>query len=761
MSKKTWLKKSESVNPHEPSFWWNALLLLAVHRLQIQHPVHRDMMIHGMHTERYSDYAEKELAAFLSDKRSRKAAAKALDHILVMRHENISAILTFLATIPWLPWNKHHAFLLMQTEATDMAALCTHIPLDWKMVNEALSKTDYGTGLTIDLVRLYSIRGVQRIRGQSLFERFIRFALNCSISVHPELLPHKWVHYLLSGNPDQIPRSAVFALSEKRQEALSDMFHKDYFTLLHLWRVFGTDREMLQSLIGCMTEYHWGDLFLMSTAEEATPEMLEVFCQSARLLTDNEVIYLGKRMDNDPLWGMISQNKFIQWSDNLVSNFIENIPNKDIAQKARDFFERELGFFLDEKDDVSQEENQEKNQRDLMHKIIDDIEKGRESSPVIHRIVDDFDYAKEMDALLVPYASSNDEEDALCGLSKLVAEEKYPLKSDFSHKSISIVSGRWGNSGDHWSTLAKEITQKNFQLGGSSLPFDETSSNHPEKAAYYLGFMETKMEVSGFYEEFPHFSKVTRILMGHVLSSLLANRPIHFDPVLLLGDAGIGKTSYLHRFCEIWELPMDHIDMGVITGGFVLTGSSEEWRGAKPGRIAQYFLENKNAVANPVFLLDEIDKGIGSERFPLYPSLLSLLEKGTAQNFQDEYLYGLNFDLRHASFVMTANDIHGIPQSFLSRVLVMEVSPPSVSQKKEMAQKMYQRLLKKMGVSSFFAERLPSVVVDAVLSGSLRDMDRDITLAVNQSLLRIGVSHNIEVTMHDLQISATQKRIGF
>jgi ATP-dependent Lon protease len=80
-------------------------------------------------------------------------------------------------------------------------------------------------------------------------------------------------------------------------------------------------------------------------------------------------------------------------------------------------------------------------------------------------------------------------------------------------------------------------------------------------------------------------------------------------PILLLGGPGLGKTHFAKRLAKIMQTDCELISMHALSAGFVITGSSASWRGAKCGKVAERLVRGQ--FANPVIVLDEVEKASG------------------------------------------------------------------------------------------------------------------------------------------------------
>jgi hypothetical protein len=163
-----------------------------------------------------------------------------------------------------------------------------------------------------------------------------------------------------------------------------------------------------------------------------------------------------------------------------------------------------------------------------------------------------------------------------------------------------------------------------------------------------------------------------REALSVVMSDLLGRRRhgvvrLGFAPVLLVGTPGTGKTRFAQRLSDLLGTPNTVINLAGMSDVKVLKGVTRGWASNRPSRMVEFICQTE--VANPMFVLDEVDKagsGYSNGGNP-QEALLDLLEPGNARRYQDIYLM-TECDLSHCLYIATSNSLARLPEPLLSRL---------------------------------------------------------------------------------------------
>lgn len=242
------------------------------------------------------------------------------------------------------------------------------------------------------------------------------------------------------------------------------------------------------------------------------------------------------------------------------------------------------------------------------------------------------------------------------------------------------------------------------------------------------------------YDELPNFTEVLDDVKRHLALCQDSEDALELTPMLLLGPPGVGKTHFAREIAKLLGTGMGFVSMSSLTAGWLLSGASSQWKGARPGKVFETLVDG--TYANPVLVVDEIDKARGEHAYDPLGSLYSLLEHDTATQFTDEFAE-VPIDASQVIWVATANDERSIPEPILNRMNVFEVDMPDRDAARRIAGRLYRSLCEAHDWGRRFEPEPGDAVLDAMAGLAPREMRRAWMTALGNA--RLDGRHSVEL----------------
>ncbi len=220
-------------------------------------------------------------------------------------------------------------------------------------------------------------------------------------------------------------------------------------------------------------------------------------------------------------------------------------------------------------------------------------------------------------------------------------------------------------------------------------------SKGPWRAAAQPGAVDLHCLLHELRDELGHLPGLVEAVEASIARAQMSGQPFKLGPLLLVGQPGTGKSFAALRLAELLGLPSQLIEMAAQQTNSYLHGSDRHWGNATPGALFELLL--LGSCANPLILLDEIDKAPKRANYDPLAPLHSALEPVTSKDTKDLCIPA-KFDASHVSYIATANSLRDIPLPLLSRFEIIHCAPPGPREALQLARMVWVRVAQKFGI---------------------------------------------------------------
>ncbi len=493
----------------------------------------------------------------------------------------------------------------------------------------------------------------------------------------------------------------------------------------------GTLKVLVEGMVRCevdtfvkKADYLAGNISLNTIDEKKPPRETEAL---SRMITElfTEYVRLNRRIPDEVLVTLSSLDNYDQQSDTISAHILQKNETK---QKLLEAFSVEERFLLqaeilrdeieilkiEQKIDGTVRESMSRSQREFylqqQLKAIKD-ELGQFDEPTAE--VDDL-YAKLEDGEFPENVVTKAEEE----IKKLSKMHPYSAESGVVRSYLEWILG---------------------------IPWNNNTEDRTD-------FKEVKAVLDG-----DHYGldKAKQRILEHLAVIRLAGK-VRGPILCLVGPPGVGKTSVGKSIARALDRKYVRMSLGGVHDEAEIRGHRRTYIGAMPGRIIQGIKRAESA--NPVFLLDEIDK-IGSDfRGDPSSALLEVLDPEQNFAFSDNYLE-IDYDLSNILFVTTANSVGTISPALHDRMEIIHLPGYLDFEKKAIAvDYLLPKLIKEIGLEKITVEfkddALFEIIRHYTREAGVRELERSIGSILRKSAVEIAEGKRIR------KLTFTKKKIN-